>query len=158
MGNAPLDELQLVEVVGVEPREDFIGLPRLALPVQCARQKLSFAHATAALERRARVPFTQRQVRQKHRVFGRCDEQLGIDDLVTVDAQLRQPDPAGGRVEVTVAQHLNEAAPQLPSRRYPDVAADDITKERVAEPGIELRHLCRIDGVLTGQLGQRVDV
>ena len=84
-GNAPLDELPLVEVLGVKPGQDLLGLHRMALPHERTGQKLGCPQTTAALERRTRQPFTERKVGQKERVLGCCDEKVGIDGLVTVD-------------------------------------------------------------------------
>ena len=168
MGNAPLDELQFIESLGLKLGQDLVGLHRMALPQQCTRQQLRFLNSAPEFVCSARDPFTQRQVRQKHRVLGGSDQQLGVGAFVTVDAQLCHPDPAGGRVEFTAAENPHDTASQRARRRGADPTANDVAVERVSEADIDVRavvndpdqalHLCGIHGFVTGQFAERVDV
>ena len=165
---APQQQLQFVQAVGVEPSEDFIGLYRMALPQQGARQELTRLQTALALEGHTRDAFAQWQVGQEDGILGRVDQKAGLDSLVAVDGQLCHPDPARGRSKFTVAQHLNDPAPQPPRRCLSNATAHDIAHEWVAEAGVEYGTVLNdpdqaaclglIDGVVACQLGQRIKV
>ncbi len=140
----------------------------MALPQQGTRQELACLQTALALECRTRDPFAQRKVGQEDGILGRADEKAGLDGLVAVDGQLCHPDPARGRSQFTVAQHLNDPAPQPARCRLSQTTAHDIAHEWVAEAGVEHRAVLNdpdqaaglglVDGVVAGQLGQRIKV
>lgn len=131
----PAHQLHLVQAVGRKRQQQRFRLGGVPLPQQCSGQEVGGLEGPGLVERRAREPFPQRDIRQTDRILRRVHQQIGFDRPIAVESQLFQANPIRRSDHGPAAQSLHELSSEPPACSAPHASSNHFTEQwmRVAD-------------------------
>ena len=135
--HAPPHQIQLIHAVGIEGGQDVFGFGGFALPQQRTGQQFTGNQVAAAIHRRTRQAFAQRDVGQRDRVLSGGGEQFGVGGRVTVERQFRQPNTLRGCANRLMLHRGEQLAFDSAGGGPAKTAPDHLAVERVGEPDVQ---------------------